>query len=584
MKPGKITVEYGIYCLAFLIALGIRFLALGTSFLSDQEATWALQAVNLAKNSHALIGAQPAYVLLTSALFYMLPSTEWLARFWPALVGSLLALSPFMFRKHLGKAAALCLAFFLALDPGMVAASRHAGDGIIMAVTFVVLAFGFYLQGQPALMGISAGLALLSGPELWPGLLALALVAGWSAVSKPVDAENHPAQATNTNPPASVSILPPIGWRRVLIWTAVTLFIVGTGFFFAPQGLSAIFTSLAAYLKGWGVSPAFTPLRMLAALAVYSPLVLLLGLAGAVHGFVRGEKIDAFLSYGLLVTLLLVIFYPGRQVSDLVWPLVPLMALAAREISRIKILDYEDWYISLGQMGIIFALLAFMWLNVSWLVNVNPGELGVQDAQLHLAGIAGAALLIVVISVLVVWGWSLRAAMSGLAGAIGVILIIFTLSGTFNAAGLGYSPAAELWRSSPYVQEGNFLKNSLGDVSEWNTGRRDWLDLSVISLPSPALHWMLRNWKNVSFIDQIAPDAKPSLVITHDQKNLSLGAAYTGQSFALGQMVNWSKTQPSTWINWFMFRTAVYDQDIVVLWVRSDLFPGAGPDTTPHYP
>ncbi len=576
MKPGKFTVEHGIYCLAFLIALGIRFMALGNSFLSDQEATWALQAVNLARNSHALIGAQPAYVLLTSALFYLLPSSEWLARFWPALVGSLLALSPLMFRKHLGNVAALCMAFFLALDPGMVAASRQAGGSSIMAVTFVVLAFGFYLQSQPALMGICAGLAILSGPQLWPGLIALALVAGWSAVSKPAGAENQTAQETKTNPS--------VGWRSVLIWTAATLFIVGTGFFFAPQGLGAIFTGLVAYLKGWGAAPAFTPLRMLAALAVYSPLVLLLGLAGAVQSFVHGEKIDVLLSYGLLVTLLLVIFYPGRQVSDLVWPLIPLMALAAREISRIRIRDYDDWYISLGQMGIVFALLAFMWLNVSWLVNVNPGELGVQDAQLHLAGIAGAALLIVVISVLVVWGWSLRAAISGLAGAIGVILVIFTLSGTFNAAGLGYAPAAELWRSSPYVQEGNFLKNSLGDVSEWNTGRRDWLDLSVIGLPSPALHWMLRDWKNVSFVEQVAPDAKPSLVITHDQKSLALGASYTGQSFALGQLVNWSKTLPSTWMNWFMFRTAIYDQDIVVLWVRSDLFPGAGPDTTPHYP
>jgi hypothetical protein len=98
------------------------------------------------------------------------------------------------------------------------------------------------------------------------------------------------------------------------------------------------------------------------------------------------------------------------------------------------------------------------------------------------------------------------------------------------------------------------------------------------------LHWELRDWNNVNFVDQIPPDAKPSLVVTQDQKSLSLGASYTGQSFALGQLVNWSKTQPANWLNWFMFRTAIYDQDIVVLWVRSDLFPGSGPETTPHYP
>jgi len=583
MKPGKITIEHGLYCLAFLVALGVRFMALGASFLSNQEATWALQALNLAKTSHALVGVQPAYVLLTSVLFYIFPSSDWLARFWPALVGSLLALSPFLFRKQLGNTAALCVAFFLALDPGMVAVSRQA-DGGMLAVTFVVLTLGFYLQCKPALVGICAGLAVLSGPELWPGLVGLALVALWLSLIKPTAIEDHPAEGTDEGSQPDRDTTPPINWRKVLIWAAATLFIVGTGFFFAPQGLSAIFTGLAAYLKGWTVFPTFSPLRMLAALMIYSPLTFLLGISGMLLGFMRGEKIDRFLARWVLLALLLAIFYPGRQVSDLVWPLLPLLTLAAREINRIHLGNFEDWYISLGQMALIFALLAFTWLNVSWLVNANPGGLGVQDAQLHLAAIAGASLLIIVISILVIWGWSLRAAVSGLAGAIGLLLAIVTISGLFNATGLGHAPSAELWRSSPYIQEGNLLMASLGDVSEWNTGRRDWLDLSVISQPLPSLRWELRNWNNVSFVDQVSPDAKPSLVITGDQKSLALGAQYTGQSFALDQIVDWSKTQPSTWLNWFMFRDAIYDQDTVVLWVRSDLFPGAGPDTTPHYP
>ena len=103
MKPGKLSVENGLYCLAFFLALGVRFLALGASYLSDQEATWALQALDLAKGSRAMIGAQPGYVLLTSPLFYLFASNNGLARFWPALVGSLLALSPLLFRRQLGK-------------------------------------------------------------------------------------------------------------------------------------------------------------------------------------------------------------------------------------------------------------------------------------------------------------------------------------------------------------------------------------------------------------------------------------------------------------------------------------------------
>jgi len=63
------------------------------------------------------------------------------------------------------------------------------------------------------------------------------------------------------------------------------------------------------------------------------------------------------------------------------------MALAARAVARMRLGLYEDWYISLGQMGLVFALLAFTWLNVSWLINANPGGLASSDMQIHLGGL-----------------------------------------------------------------------------------------------------------------------------------------------------------------------------------------------------
>ncbi|MBT7323583.1 MAG: hypothetical protein HN855_00310, partial [Anaerolineae bacterium] len=86
-----------LYFLAFLLALGLRFIQLGALPLTDTEATFALQALALARGSKPLLGAQPGYILLTSIPFYLFESTNFLARFFPALAGSLLVFSPYFF-------------------------------------------------------------------------------------------------------------------------------------------------------------------------------------------------------------------------------------------------------------------------------------------------------------------------------------------------------------------------------------------------------------------------------------------------------------------------------------------------------
>ena len=59
------NLEYGLYALAFGLALTIRLLRLGELPLGDDEARWALQALDLAKGLRPVMGPQPAYVVLT---------------------------------------------------------------------------------------------------------------------------------------------------------------------------------------------------------------------------------------------------------------------------------------------------------------------------------------------------------------------------------------------------------------------------------------------------------------------------------------------------------------------------------------
>src|SRR5512138_1379152 len=108
-----------LYLLAFILAFAVRLVKLDTPPLSDNEARWALQALGVAQGMRPLLGSQPAYILLTSVLFYGLGAgTNFLARFVPALAGSALVLVPALFAHRLKPRTSVVLAFMLALEPG----------------------------------------------------------------------------------------------------------------------------------------------------------------------------------------------------------------------------------------------------------------------------------------------------------------------------------------------------------------------------------------------------------------------------------------------------------------------------------
>src|SRR5512141_206862 len=101
MNSTRLKNEGWLYGLAFLIGIGFRLIALGATPLRDSEATLAMQALNVARGTGPLLGPQPAYILLTSILFAVIESTNFMARFLPALVGSMLVFAPLFFRGHL---------------------------------------------------------------------------------------------------------------------------------------------------------------------------------------------------------------------------------------------------------------------------------------------------------------------------------------------------------------------------------------------------------------------------------------------------------------------------------------------------
>ena len=220
------------------------------------------------------------------------------------------------------------LAFFIAIDPGLISLSRQAASPIL-AITFLLFAWGFFDQNKPRLAGFFAALALLGGPSIWTGLLGLGIT--W-ALTQGIKIRRP--QSTSDIEVADTHQLSTFNFRLSTISLVVTFIIAGTLFFITPNGLSAALASIPTFINSWLIPSDVSAGRVFLSLLVYEPLAFLLALFAIIRGWVKGSSRIIPLSLWFLVALLLAVFLPSRQVADLAWALIPLCALAALELVR----------------------------------------------------------------------------------------------------------------------------------------------------------------------------------------------------------------------------------------------------------
>ena len=587
MNSSPFKHEGWLYWLAFLIALGFRLIQLGASPLTDSEAKLALQALHVAQGQAPLLGPQPGYILLTSILFAVINTTNFMARIVPALVGSTLVFVPYFFRDKIKPKPALILAFLFAIDPGFVALSRQA-SGTILAVTFLLFAGAMWRNERLVPAGVFAGLAFLSGPSLWGGVLVLGLT--WlflQGTSKPASSETT-EQSLASNSPISD---PPITnsqllteLRPALLALLLTLLLGGTLFFLSPNGLSAWLSALPDYLEGWTTPSSMSPGRVLLAFLAYEPLGIFLAVLSLIRGYRTSSRRILRLSVWLGVALLIAVFY--RQVSELAWAILPLLTLAALELSRaVYILPEERVEVGVVILALM-VLLVYMWFDVSKIAldpfsNLAPIALPLFGKSFQLAGapyivLLGAFLIIVLCVAFVAFGWSARTARLGMTWAFVIFLGVYSLGAAWSASGLRARNGVELWTPDQAPVQPDLLLASVDDASEFSLGNDTSQPVTVMGIDSPALEWVLRG-RPVEFVSAFNPQVAPPIVITPimNAEELGLPAAYRGQDFTWRQRPRWEELQNPDWIRWLVFRQLPREDETIILWVRDDLFPDA---------
>lgn len=535
------TIEIAAYIAIALVAALLRFNNLGGLPLNEHEAAVALPAYTLTQTGQAAFGAQPAYLLLTTLVFSVIPSSEFVARLWPALFGLALVVLPYFWREALGRRAALVLALGLALDPGLVAVSRLAG-GQIIALSAFALALTAWHAKRHVLAGAMAGLALLSALSVYIGIFAAVLV--WAFF-------------------ASQTRLTAGAWRPAALAAAAVLVLGSTLLLRVPSGLGSIIAPLAAFFSGWVQPSGVSALKLLFALVGYGLPALIFGLWGAALAWRDKDAAGRLLSLFAALALAIALVYPGRQVADLLWVLAPLWALAAQAIARYLFVPQEEQTAAWGQAVLLSVLLCFLVLS---LARIPSNEAIPELARSYMYVAAGVVTLGVVASLLIGLGWSAQAAIHGLVWALGLFFALFALAGTTRFANPAAARGADIWTPGPAAGQLDLLQDSLTDLSNYASGQPGTLSVDL-RVDSAALAWLVRELPAAP-----AAGSAPLIITRANDAEPAEASAYRGQSFLLSSAAAWQHA-PASPVSWLLYRIAPQAHEHIILWAASDLFP-----------
>ena len=570
----QLTVEVGLWVLIAVLALGLRLASLDVAPLDAREAheaNLAWRAVTGLGSPEA--GYSPALLAANALLFALCGASDALARFWPALSGGVLALTPVLLRERLGRAGALAAGVYLALSPTVVFASRQL-DGAIVAVAGTMATLGglagFFDTGKRVWLAVAAGglaLAVTSSPSAYGLLLALGLA--WLLL-----AWVWPAEGLRQ---AGERLRPHLGYAlAVFLLVGLAL---ATGLGWNLGGLGAVGDLLAAWLARF--SPVLNPVASpLALLAIYEPLALFSGVGGLVWAIRRGHRLGVLLGLWAGLGGLLLALMPGRAVSDVLWVLLPLAMLAGVAVAAlVRDVREQGGWLGEGLYGLVVVIL---WAHL-YLALARYTVYG-SSADLALA------LLTVALQILLALMFALALRVDAALRAVGVgtlvMLLAVTLASAWGGAYVHPADPRELLAHEPAAIEVRDLVQTLRDLSWRKTGAPTTQPFTFEAAPDSALAWYLRDFSAARRVEELDLEEEPAPVVVTTRRELAAdlpeGVDYVGQGFALRR--SWDPHQVGcaegwppqciTGVRWLLYRntpTPPVIDEWAVLWLRRDV-------------
>lgn len=562
-----LTIEAALYVLLAALGGALRLVNLGAAPLSATEAGQALAAW---QGTTLPAGGSPLMYNLNQLLAALTGPALGDAgpRLGAALLGTLLVLTPWLYRRPLGRYGALAASLLLAISPVITTAARSLTGPL--AATIALAALGFALRYAETLRPRHAYAAAAAG-----GLLPLCGVGLWSVLI-PIGLAGMIGYRQLRREVGGLLAQMPLSVRRTAVWTGVAALAAGsTALLLSPASVRFVPESLTAWLAAWSGFDTVGALQLVQTLALYEPLILLAGGAGLVVAWRRPAAVTRLLSGWAVGALLIVLLQPGRQVFDLALALTPLAMLGGLAVQALAeaLAARGRWPLE-GTLWLIMApLIGYLLVTISsYAAGRGPASAQVLGQPLSPAA---SFLMLAVLLVLIVGAVFTLAIGFGPVWRAGAVALLVTLA----AAGVGNTwsatqlragdPRELMWQPAATSPDVHALVQAAEAASLRATGQRARATINVVGAQiDPVLAWYLREFDRRRFLP--ADDGTADIVITPEGVQPVGPTAYIGALFV--RQATWSFTglSEADALRWWLYREAGEPPatERVIVWVK----------------
>jgi uncharacterized protein (TIGR03663 family) len=569
--PPWLTVESALYIGLVLGAAALRFYALGSQPLQEQEARLALDAWRFCTGGAASIrGHSPLLFHGTALLYALFGASDYVTRVIPALAGTAMVGLPYLLRPYLGRRAALICAAMLALSPSFVFFSRHLDGGILASAAGLALLAGVWgymrqrRHSQLYQIAAALGFLLLADGAGYATLIALGVFFGVTMLYSRWRGEMLPWSLKAWFDEEGPRGTP---WRALGVFAGLVL-LLSTGLFVNPHGVQATLDLFSSWVSQFLPAATDQPWHYYVSLLVaYELPVLLFGLAGA-YSLARRDLLSALLTLWFGISLVLYSLMGTKPPSGVLQILLPLTLLAARSIAEVldKIGRGEQWLWARLSLAICTPAIIHLLLQLAAFGDpADPGD----ARRLLLALISLLFLVCVVVAVGVLsmdWRNALRNGGVVALVIVGSLMIRTTWQLNYYRSG---NPFEILVQNSTSPDVRNLAK-SIEEFSNQEERQRYSVEITVVEDESPLLAWYLKDFANLAFVPGSTSPATP--VVIAPLANPPHVPGYRGARFRIQS--SWARQdQPGhELVDWFLFRESIQapvHRD-VVMWVAPE--------------
>jgi len=552
--------EAALWILIGLIALLMRLAQLGAAPLAADEASAAMEAWRAAHGQGLpLVDYNPFLLAGNSLVFALFGASDAAARMWPVLFGAVLALTPLLLRRSLGRLEMLASGAYLAISPTLLAASRRL-EGTTMAAVGAMAFIGGVVRfieserrGWLTFAAVGLALGVSSGAAtyglLLPFALALILV-NWLLPAADVSHYRCKLYAVGSHAPhfflvfglAVAGLSTGLGWNLSGIGAAGDALVGWFGRFRAEYG------------------PPVSPMLLL---TVYEGLGLTLAMGALVWGVATERQRVVVLGLWAALDVLLVAVMPGRTPTDVTWVIVPLALLSG--IGAAAVIR-DRWSSGRALRAVYAALVIVVWCHGYLMVARYAAYGDRTDLALGLMAIVVQGLLGLSFGLILGAGRTLKTTAAGTA----IVLLAVTLAAGWGVAYRRPSDPREPLTQQPTAVNVRDLVQTLEDLSWRETGAATTLYFSYEAPADSVLAWYLRNFEQaqrVDHVDGLASGSEGGIAVTMGRDEPSLGSderPCAGQDFSLRRQWTPRTFGCRFWelgcnsaVEWFLYRGGV---------------------------